>query len=60
LDRDAKYLAELETYNSGKPLENVVGELRSYSSVLRYYAGYCDKIHGNTIPIGKMLFITFF
>lgn len=51
LDRDAKYLAELETYNSGKPLENVVGELGSYSSVLRYYAGYCDKIHGNTIPI---------
>ncbi|ERL90974.1 hypothetical protein D910_01420 [Dendroctonus ponderosae] len=51
LDRDTKELAELETLNSGKPLAAVIGELEVYTKILRYYGGYCDKIHGNTIPI---------
>ncbi|XP_066140077.1 aldehyde dehydrogenase X, mitochondrial [Euwallacea fornicatus] len=51
LDRDSQYLSELETLNSGKPLDAVVGELIMYSNTLRYYAGLCDKIHGNTIPV---------
>ncbi|KAF7267070.1 aldehyde dehydrogenase 1A1 [Rhynchophorus ferrugineus] len=51
LQRDSQYLANLETLNSGKPLEAVVAELEVYINILRYYAGYCDKIHGNTVPV---------
>lgn len=51
LERDTQYLAELETLNSGKTLEAVIGELGYIVNTLRYYAGYCDKIHGNTIPV---------
>ncbi|KAL1494406.1 hypothetical protein ABEB36_010009 [Hypothenemus hampei] len=51
IERDAQYLSELETLNSGKPLEAVKAELKAYVNVLKYYAGYCDKIYGNTIPV---------
>ncbi|XP_030764521.1 retinal dehydrogenase 2 [Sitophilus oryzae] len=51
LQRDSEYLAKLETLNSGKPVQAVIGELEVYANILRYYAGYCDKIHGNTVPV---------
>ncbi|KAH3830263.1 aldehyde dehydrogenase, mitochondrial-like [Dreissena polymorpha] len=52
IQRDRKYLAELETLDNGKPFNiayNVDLELtlRCY----RYYAGWADKNHGKTIPI---------
>ncbi|CAG9773810.1 unnamed protein product [Ceutorhynchus assimilis] len=59
LERDIQYLAELEVYNSGKPLDAVLLELQYYAGILRYYAGYTDKIHGNTIPVdGKGFTLT--
>ena len=45
-------LAELETLDNGKPLkESRHGDLPLVVDCLRYYAGWADKIHGQTIPI---------
>ncbi|KAK6633449.1 Retinal dehydrogenase 1 [Polyplax serrata] len=51
IDRDRDYIAKLETYNNGKPLTDAMGEMWYCAQVLRYYAGWCDKIHGSTIPV---------
>ena len=45
-------LAELETLDNGKPLnESRHADLPLVIDCIRYYAGYADKIHGQTIPI---------
>lgn len=56
VDRDTNYLAMLETYNNGKPLTDALGEMYYCAQILRYYAGWCDKIHGSTIPVGEIFF----
>ncbi|XP_074030054.1 aldehyde dehydrogenase 1A1 [Leptinotarsa decemlineata] len=50
MDRNAKEIGGLESLNCGKIYSNAVREIYGAANVLRYYAGYCDKIHGNTIP----------
>ncbi|KPJ11229.1 Aldehyde dehydrogenase X, mitochondrial [Papilio machaon] len=50
LDRDFKYLAELETLDCGKPVKQAEGEVLWSANIIRYYAGKADKILGNTIP----------
>jgi len=45
-------LAELETLDNGKPLsESRHADLPLVVDCLRYYAGWADKIHGQTIPV---------
>ncbi len=45
-------LAQLETLDNGKPIrESRHGDLPLTIDCLRYYAGFADKIHGQTIPI---------
>ncbi|MHB1559995.1 MAG: aldehyde dehydrogenase family protein [Isosphaeraceae bacterium] len=45
-------LAELETLDNGKPIsESRNGDLPLVVDCLRYYAGWADKIHGQTIPV---------
>ena len=45
-------LAALESLDNGKPIrESRNVDLPLTIDVLRYYAGYADKIHGQTIPI---------
>lgn len=45
-------LAALETLDNGKPIsESRSGDLPFVIDVLRYYAGFADKIQGSTIPI---------
>ncbi|KAL2886425.1 aldehyde dehydrogenase [Ceratocystis lukuohia] len=53
IDEHAETLAVIETVDTGKPLS----ASRSYdvpqlSEVLRYYAGWADKNHGQTIDVG--------
>lgn len=55
MERDAKRLAALETLDNGKPVEDSLVEIQASADLLRYYAGYCDKIYGNTIPAGIYL-----
>ncbi|CAK5276631.1 unnamed protein product [Mycena citricolor] len=50
LERDLDQFAALETLNAGKPFavaqrSDIAGSIRC----IRYFAGYADKIHGDTI-----------
>lgn len=52
LERDRKEIAELETLNNGKPLnETLYVDLTLAIETFEYYAGLADKIHGETIPV---------
>lgn len=52
MERDADILAALESIDNGKPYKiarNV--DIPGSIATIRYYAGWCDKIHGKTIPV---------
>jgi len=52
IEEEADELAALETLDNGKPIrESTAADLPLTIDVLRYYAGFADKIHGQTIPI---------
>jgi len=52
LEEEADELAALETLDNGKPIRDSRGaDLPLTIDCLRYYAGYADKIHGQTIPV---------
>ena len=44
--------AELETLDTGKPLQHARSEVSGCVAYFDYYAGVADKIHGETIPLG--------
>lgn len=50
IERDIEQLAALETLDNGKPYDDSVFDINCAIDTFRYYAGWCDKIHGNTIP----------
>ncbi len=48
----------LESLDTGKPfLSSVFVDLQGTIKTFRYFAGWADKIHGSTIPTGKMMLI---
>jgi hypothetical protein len=50
-ERDLMELARLETANQGKPIfESSKIEVPFVASLFRYYAGWADKLGGETIP----------
>jgi len=51
IERDLQTLATLETLDVGKPFKAAVTDVLGATNVLRYYAGYADKITGKTIPV---------
>jgi aldehyde dehydrogenase (NAD+) len=52
IEKEIDELAALETLDNGKPIrESRHTDIPLVIDVLRYYAGYADKIHGSTIPI---------
>lgn len=51
LEANASHLANLNTLECGKCLRESIGEIRFAVQVFRYYAGFCDKIQGSTIPV---------
>ncbi|CAF1456896.1 unnamed protein product [Rotaria sordida] len=50
LRRDIDYLSKLETLNNGKLVEQTKGEIFFSANCIDYYAGWVDKIVGETIP----------
>lgn len=47
-------LQTIESLDSGKPfLPTLFVDLQGTIKTLRYFAGYADKIHGTSIPMGK-------
>ena len=52
IEKNLDELAELETLDNGKPIaESKNGDLPLMIDCFRYYAGWADKIHGQTIPV---------
>lgn len=52
MEEEIDELAALETLDNGKPInDSRTVDLPLAIDCLRYYAGYADKIHGQTIPI---------
>ena len=52
IEQEADELARLESLDNGKPLrESANVDIKLVVDCLRYYAGYADKIHGQTIPV---------
>jgi len=50
IERDIEILAALECKDVGKPYTCAVGDMHHAASVLRYHAGFADKVCGKTIP----------
>ncbi|XP_012942591.1 aldehyde dehydrogenase, mitochondrial [Aplysia californica] len=50
LERDSEYLAAVETLDNGKPYFDANDDVTATIDVFKYYAGWCDKICGKTIP----------
>ena len=52
IEENVEELAQLETLDNGKPIsESRNADLPLVIDCLRYYAGWADKIHGQTIPV---------
>lgn len=41
--------------DNGKPYINAIGDVNFAVKVVRYYAGWADKIQGKTMPTGRVL-----
>ena len=57
--RDAEALAQLESANTGKPIRDCRGEVARVAEMAEYWAGWCDKIEGRTIPVpsGHLVYV---
>ncbi|KAL4227705.1 Retinal dehydrogenase 1 [Mactra antiquata] len=52
IERDRIYISSLETLDNGKPYNDAYyRDLTICMKVLRYFAGWTDKIQGKTIPV---------
>ncbi|KAL9580454.1 MAG: hypothetical protein Q9212_004487 [Teloschistes hypoglaucus] len=53
VDAHSKTLATIETWDNGKPYSVALNEdIGEVAATLRYYAGFADKLHGQTIDVG--------
>ena len=59
IERDADRLAELESRDSGKLLREFSGQMRALPAWYRYFAGWADKLAGESIPSDKPNFVAF-
>lgn len=50
VERDLDFLATIEALDTGKPLSEAIFDIQEVAMVLRYYAGWADKVTGQTIP----------
>jgi aldehyde dehydrogenase (NAD+) len=44
-------LAFIESRNNGKTIREATGDVRFAAWTLEYFAGWCDKVEGRTIPV---------
>ncbi|KAJ2969696.1 hypothetical protein NUW58_g9920 [Xylaria curta] len=49
-EQEKEVLATIETWDNGKPYGDALGDLGEVIDCIRYYAGWADKIYGQTIP----------
>jgi len=57
VEKNKELLATIETWDNGKPYGDALnGDLQEVIDCLRYYAGWADKLHGQTIPTTPLKF----
>ncbi|MGK7866729.1 aldehyde dehydrogenase family protein [Falsiroseomonas sp. E2-1-a20] len=49
--QNAEALARLESANAGKPLRDCRAQVARVAEMAEYWAGWCDKIEGRTVPV---------
>jgi len=59
LEKHAQELAELESLDNGKPVQAAHFDVSFSADTFRYYAGWTDKITGQTIPVSNGEFFSF-
>lgn len=47
----AATIAEVESRSAGRPIRDIRGEVIKVAEMFEYYAGWCDKLHGEVIPV---------
>ncbi|PBP20497.1 putative aldehyde dehydrogenase [Diplocarpon rosae] len=55
-DANKEILATIETWDNGKTYAESLADIGEVTSVLKYYGGYADKIHGQVIDTGPKKF----
>ena len=53
IGENAERLAVVESLDSGKKLAEALGDVRGAIRTFEYYAGACDKLQGDTMPLGR-------
>ncbi|WP_404976317.1 aldehyde dehydrogenase family protein [Agrobacterium larrymoorei] len=48
---NAANIAEIESRSAGRPIRDIRGEVLKVAEMFEYYAGWCDKLHGEVIPV---------
>jgi len=56
LEQRAPEIAEVETKNNGKPLFESKIDVAMAVETFRYYAGWADKVTGDTLPVSGNFF----
>ncbi|HEU5279992.1 MAG TPA: aldehyde dehydrogenase [Gaiellaceae bacterium] len=51
LEQESEGLARLETTDNGRPIRETMAQQRIIPAFYRYFAGWCDKIEGSTVPV---------
>jgi len=49
--QNAEAIAELECRSAGRPIRDTRGEAGRVAEMFEYYGGWCDKLHGEVIPV---------
>ncbi|MBT0781200.1 aldehyde dehydrogenase family protein [Paracoccus sp. pheM1] len=47
----APLIAEIESRSAGRPIRDIRGEALRVAEMFEYYAGWCDKLYGDVIPV---------
>jgi len=55
IERDREILSQLETIDNGKPVGDSDFDIGCAVDTFRYFAGWADKVHGDTIPVDGAL-----
>lgn len=56
VERDFDLLVAIEALDTGKPTAEAWYDIKEVIGVLRYYAGWCTKVTGATIPAPRQFF----
>ncbi len=57
IDEKQQAMAQLEVLDTGKPIVEALGyDIPSAAAIIRYFAGWADKLEGRTIPVSGPYF----